>query len=118
MNSVPNKRMWNVMCWNVRGLNSDKKWNSIRDKIIESQCHIICLQETKKEHLDDMFLKKFCPPALDKFEYLPSQGASGGIAVIWNSRFFEGEMVFSNEYAISVKFSSNLSDNEWVLTNV
>lgn len=75
---------------------------------------MICLQETKREQLDTMFLRKFCPPSFDKFEFSPSQGASGGLAVM----FFDGELVFSNNYALSVKFSSTLSDNEWVLTNI
>src|SRR5688572_22551262 len=99
MNHNHSKRTWNILCWNVRGINSDKKCNSIRDKIIESHCHMICLQETKREQLDTMFLRKFCPPSFDKFEFSPSQGASGGLAVIWNSRFFDGELVFSNNYA-------------------
>ena len=30
----------------MRRLNSDKKWDAIRDKIAESNCDIICLQET------------------------------------------------------------------------
>jgi len=36
----------------MRRLNSDKKWDAIRDKIAESNCDIICLQETKKETFD------------------------------------------------------------------
>lgn len=48
MNSTTHKH-WKVLCWNVRGLNSDKKWDSIRDKIVKSQCDVICLQETKCE---------------------------------------------------------------------
>lgn len=59
MNNVHNKRVWKVMCWNVRGVNSDKKWNFIRDKILEGQCDIICLQETNREQLDPPFYQKF-----------------------------------------------------------
>lgn len=33
-------RTWNVLCWNVR---TNKKWNTIRDRIIESHCVIIRL---------------------------------------------------------------------------
>lgn len=113
-----NRRLWKVLCWNVRGLNSDKKWTLIKDKITESQCDILCLQETKKELLDSVFIKKFCPSSFDKFEFLPSQGASGGLVTIWKSAMFEGHMVFSNEYAISIKFTSYLDDCEWILTNV
>lgn len=118
MSAYDSKRIWNVLCWNVRGINSDKKWISVRDKIIECKSVIVCLQETKKEHLDLLFIHKFYPRNFDRFEYLPSQGASGGIAVIWKSTFFSGQRVFMNKYAISIKFSSTLSDNEWILTTV
>jgi hypothetical protein len=43
----------------VRGLNSEKKWNSIRDKIVESKCDIVFLQETKKEQFDSTFIGIF-----------------------------------------------------------
>jgi len=45
------------LCWNVRGVNLDKKWNAIRDRIVDSKCDIVCLQETKREHFDDLFLR-------------------------------------------------------------
>jgi exonuclease III len=35
-----------VLCWNVRGLNAKEKWEAIRDKISESGCDVVCLQET------------------------------------------------------------------------
>lgn len=54
-------RLWKVMSWNVRGLNFDKKWNSIRDKILESKSDIVYLQETKKESFDLRFIKNICP---------------------------------------------------------
>lgn len=76
------------MCWNVRGVNSDKKWNAIRDRVVESNCDVVCLQETKREHFDDLFIRNICPPSFDKYLYLPSVGTSGGSIVIWKSVFF------------------------------
>jgi hypothetical protein len=46
-----NRRSWNVLCWNIRGLNDRDKWHSIRNKIEESCANIFCLQETKKSSL-------------------------------------------------------------------
>ena len=40
-------RNWKVLCWNVRGLNSETRQRSVREKISESQCAVACLQETK-----------------------------------------------------------------------
>jgi hypothetical protein len=48
-----NMREWVILCHNIRGLNSENKWNSIRNKVRETNCEIICLQETKSEHFDE-----------------------------------------------------------------
>jgi hypothetical protein len=51
----------------------------LSNKIDESGCDIICLQETKRENFDLDYIKKFCPKKFNKFEYLPSIGASGDL---------------------------------------
>ena len=99
-------KSWKILCWNVRGINSVSKWDSIRDKIIESGCDIVCLYETKRETFDLKYIKQFCPPAFDAFEYLPSVGASGGIITIWKSALFEGHLAFHNSFSLSVDFLS------------
>jgi exonuclease III len=79
MNSTKN---WKIMYWNIRGVNSDKKWDALSNKIEESGCDIVCLQETKREHFDLKYIKNFCPKKLNKFVFLPLVGASGGIVII------------------------------------
>jgi hypothetical protein len=86
----------------VRGINAQWKWSAIRDKIIEAPCDVVCLHETKKDSFDLAFLKNVCPSHFDSFECLPSVGASGGILVVWKSSLFKGELIFSNEFALSV----------------
>jgi len=117
MNTTIN-RSWNILHWNVRGLNSKEKWNPIRNKIVDLAVDIICLQETKKDSFDTAFLRNICPPDFDRFEYLPSVGASGGILTAWKSKLFSGELIFSNEHAISVQMSSMHNNDSWLLTNV
>ncbi len=70
-------RNWNFLCWNVRGINSDAKWNAIRQKVEESACSLFCLQETKREVFDMAYVKKFCPRRFDKFAFAPSRGPRG-----------------------------------------
>ena len=41
-----------MLCWNVRGLNFEDRQNEVRAKIDESECAVICLQETKCETFD------------------------------------------------------------------
>lgn len=99
-------------------MNSDKKWNAIRDRIVDSLCDIVCLQETKREHFDDLFLRNICPASFDKFIYLPSTGASGGSIITWKSILFQGNLVFQNSYALSVEFCSMHDNAHWILTNI
>ena len=47
--------LWNILCWNIRGVNSEPKCLALRNKIDESNCSIVCLQETKKRSLIILF---------------------------------------------------------------
>jgi exonuclease III len=98
-------RKWKLLNWNVRDINSRGKWSAIRDKVIDSACDIICFQETKKEEFDVNFLKNVFPPNFDKFEFLPSIGASRGIITAWKSALFNGQLAFNNEFSMTVEFS-------------
>jgi len=102
-------RNWNVLCWNIRGINGNKKWDAVRDKINESGCSIVCLQETKRENFDTPFIRQFIPKRLDKYEFVPSIGASGGILVAWNSNLFSGQVLDSQQFGITLEFTSTLS---------
>jgi hypothetical protein len=118
LNNSNNKRQWKVLCWNVRGINSQNKWTTLRSKISKTKCDIICLQETKREHFDQVYISKFYWAQFDCFEYIPSHGTSGGTIIIWKSSRFLGQVSFQNEYAMSIEFVSSLSGAAWTLTNV
>lgn len=69
-------RVWKILSHNVWGINGQEKWNSLRNKIKETCCDIICLQETKCEHFEQSYLRKFCPRHYDKFYSHPSIGGN------------------------------------------
>lgn len=111
-------RSWNVLCWNVRGLNSDKKHLALSNAIMTSGCSIVCLQETKKQVIDLAFVKSCCPKRFDKFAYVPSHGASGGILTIWNSSIFTGDVILTEDFALAIRFTSAHSAQTWTLYNI
>lgn len=76
-----NNRNWNILNRNIRGINSPDKWLAIKQKVEESACAILCLQETKRETFDAAYIKNFSPNRINKFEFLPSVGACGGLLV-------------------------------------
>lgn len=111
-------RNWNILCWNIWGINASEKWDAIRDKIEESASSIICLQETKHELFDMSYISKFAPHRFDCFDFIPSLGASGGILVLWNSAVFLGTVVDKQRFGMTVNFSSAHNNDDWKLTTV
>ena len=109
---------WSVLSFNVRGINAVAKGNGIHCVIRESNCDIICLQETKKESFDRADLRRFCPNSFDEFAFVPSIGNSGGFITVWNSSKLVGNVIFQNEYALSVEFFAISSEESWIITNV
>ena len=85
---------------------------------MQSSCDIVCLQETKKENFDSQFLQNICPSNFDALEFLPSNGASGGILIAWKSCLFTANKIFSNDYSLSLEYISARIDAYWVLTSV
>jgi hypothetical protein len=45
-------------------------------------------------------------------------GASGGTIIIWKSSIFQGQLLFHNDYALSVEFTSLHNGANYVLTNI
>lgn len=57
-------RNWNILCWNVRGINSEDKWLVIRNKIEESSCVVFCLRKQRGKILIILMSKSLHPSAL------------------------------------------------------
>jgi exonuclease III len=112
------KQSWNILNWNIHGLNSDDKRNVIRAKLDESACSIYCLQEPKSQFFDHSTIRKMAPKKFNKFEYVPSDVASGGIIMGWCNTMFIGEVLYKSKFAITVKFTAMHNAEIWALTTV
>lgn len=55
-------------------------------------------------HFDLPYIRSFCPRRFDKFVYVPSHGASGGLVTIWNSSALDGVLVFLIFFCTRGKF--------------
>jgi exonuclease III len=111
-------RNWNILCWNIRGFNSSDKWDAVRNKIEESGCSIVCIQETKHAEFDSSFICQFAPRRFDSFDYIPSISASGGILILWSSSSFVGMVVEKFQFILTISFTATHNGDQWCLTNV
>ena len=76
-----------ILSWNVRGLGSRAKRKRVKDTISKATPDVVLLQETKLEILDDLVVRDVWESRFKGWECLPSVGASGGVLVIWDTRF-------------------------------
>jgi hypothetical protein len=67
---------------------------------------LFAFKKPKRNFFDQTFIRKFCHCQFDCFEYIPSQGASGGTILIWKSSRFVGQVVSQNEFVMSIEFVS------------
>lgn len=109
-------RNWHILCF--RGINAIKKWDAVRNKIEESACLVICLQETKREFFDASYIRNFAPRCFDKLDFVPSAAASGGILVVWNSAVFHGQVMDKQRFGLTLAFTSTHNNDVWKLTMV
>jgi hypothetical protein len=84
----------------------------------ESNASIVCFQETKRESFDSSFIKNFVPKHFDKYAFVPSEGASGGLLTLWISSQFSGQVLLGESFGLAVTFTSLISSDNFVVTNV
>lgn len=63
---------WIVLNWNIQGINDDCKTDAVRSKMRESSCALFCIQETKKQHFNHFFNKKFAPKSSNQLAFSPT----------------------------------------------
>ena len=64
------------------------------------------------------FLKNFAPKRFNQFAYIPSDGASGGLLIVWTGNAFKGEIIQAECFGLVVRFQSTISDETFYLVNV
>ena len=111
-------RSWNILCWNIRDINAQNKCDAVRNKIEESSCSVICLQETKRESFDISFIRNFAPRRFDHFDYIPSIGASGGLLILWASSVFHGSIIDKRQFGMTASFTSVHNGEKWLLSKI
>ena len=75
--------------WNVRGLNEVDKRLQIRNLLRSWKADIVCLQETKLEWISRGTVRSIWSCSYVDWLYLGSDGAFGGILLMWDSRVVE-----------------------------
>lgn len=104
-----------IISWNIRGLNNPHKHDIIRNMIRDSNPDIFLIQETKmsREKVESLKFLKNGNISRGSFE-----GASRGIATIWNLNTVKGQVIIQESNFSCIKFKHLKDGFSWVLTNI
>ena len=107
-----------ILSWNVRGLNEKEKWLKVCNFLRSWRADIVCLQETKLEWVTRGIVRSIWSCPYIDWLYLGSEGASGGILLMWDRRVVEKIEEAVGFFSISCRFK-NVSDQfEWAFTGI
>ena len=77
-----------IITYNIRGLGRGVKWAAIRRMIRKERADMLCLQETKKEHLDNYICHALWGDTNVKWKMQPVISRAGGLLCLWNESSF------------------------------
>lgn len=97
------------MSWNVRGLGKKEKRGKIKKNLRDKKVDILLLQETKQKSVDKTLLNSLWGHC--EYEYLEvnSDGAAGGLLIIWSNIVFKLAEACSNRNFLLIKGTLNSS---------
>ncbi|CAN0825290.1 LINE-1 retrotransposable element ORF2 protein [Linum grandiflorum] len=102
-----------ILSWNIRGMNDDRKRYRLKRWISRWNPNVICLQETKLSCSSGSHFRDISNFSNIDFRQIHSNGASGGIVVIWNTCFFSLVQEFSGDFCIGVLLEDVSNGMTW-----
>jgi len=106
-----------LISWNIRGLNSPRKGKLLKNLIMEDKPTILFLQETK---CNSITLERIAATAWPggQVTTVDAQGASGGLAILWDAGKVQLNNTHANKNHIQADFHIRGTNIHGHLTNV
>jgi len=107
-----------TLSWNIRGLGSAEKRREVRLLVGEKVPWIVCLQETKLSAFDSSIVSSLWGNPSFNFYFRPSEGASGGLLIMWDTKEVEVWSSVSRTHFLLIHGRFVQSYEEFYLVNV
>jgi hypothetical protein len=107
-----------ILTWNVRGLNEGKKRLRVRRLLSQWKVDIVCLQETKLDLITLDLVQSIWRCPYVEWSYVASNGASGGILLMWDRRVVSKVEVCHGSYVVACSFRNVEDGMEWAFAGV
>lgn len=103
-----------ILIWNVRGLNSAARQDSLRTIVDASRADILCIQETKISAMSNRVLLSALGSDFSEFSAVPAVGASGGVLVAWRRHIRVSDNPRIDNHSITIQVSQSNGQNWWL----
>jgi len=103
-----------ILIWNVRGLNSTARQDSLRSILASTRADIVCIQETKITDMNQRILLSALGSDFSEFLTVPSIGASGGILVAWRRHIGSSNARRIDNHSLSIQFIPENGQSWWL----
>ena len=90
-----------ILSWNVRGLNSPRKREVVKNLLRDWRCDIIYLQETKINSMDLQTIKSLWGSPYSDWVALDAVNTTGGVLLMWDKRMVEQVDVVKGKFSVS-----------------
>lgn len=107
-----------IVSWNACGLNEANKRLRINTCFVSGKASIVCLQETKLKLINRGIVRSLWSGAHVDWVYMASNGALGGVVVMWDRRVVEKMKEFIGRYTVACSFKSVSKNFLWAFASV
>jgi hypothetical protein len=108
----------NILSWNVRGLNCPDKRLMVRNLLRQWRVDVVCLQETKLEHISRRVVKSVWGCRYVDWCYVAAFGAAGGILLMWDKRVVSRVDAVVGEFVAACSFKNVVDGFAWAFAGV
>lgn len=110
---------YNLLSWNVRGLNNPARQHEVKQIIQQHKPQIICLQETKLYLITNAEIRNILGLQYENnFAYLPADNTRGGILLAYCHDHINMQNIHLTTNTISALVTDNRHNTQWTLTGV
>lgn len=109
---------FDLICWNVRGLNTPARCITVHEMMSQTFCHLACFQETKLPAVDGPLAAYLGGYKRSNFVFKAAAGTRGGILLLWNDSYLELADIHIRSFSITAVVTLKECSNAFTITVV